>query len=337
MNSRVFWLAALIAAPLVHAAAFGQSGGTHSGEADDLECFIDDRWVGGQRGGYWPVRIELTNRGDDRAVTTAFLPYPAGRGGGRTPIVTKTVAAPAGQTTRFTLPIPLTSRRGDGELVIVADPLPDDGAVTPDDRDAEDLMEAAIPGLTHEVHPPAADNHAIRPPAALVVAGSGFDGTAFSVAATATTSSIEADSSRATERRSSAGTRGELLTLPAGALPETWLGWTTVDVAVISGSQLSELPEKVRDALRTWVVSGGRLVVTENPEDGSADEVEQQLSLGGEPGWTAVDAQVDLKLLRAFVNRRVLQEGAQFARETMGRSRRRPPQDDADLQEIWAA
>ena len=48
-------VAALAACPAD--SAFAQAGGeSQVMEAQDLRCVIDDRWVGGQRGGYWPIR-----------------------------------------------------------------------------------------------------------------------------------------------------------------------------------------------------------------------------------------------------------------------------------------
>ncbi|NNJ24577.1 hypothetical protein [Alienimonas chondri] len=274
------------------APAFAQSGSESRAESDDLECVIDDRWVGGQRGGYWPVRIALTNRGAACAVTAAYLPYQPRRGGGVMPTVTRTVALPAGADTRFTLPVPLTARRGDGEIVIVADPLPEDGVVAADPRSDDDLLDAAIRELSHEVHPPGADNNAIRTPAVLILEATPFDQDAFAHAAAVTVSEVEADSSRDANRRTSAGNRGDVLVLSPEALPETWLGFTTVDLIVVDGSRLSELSEGIVQSLRTWTAAGGTLVVADamrSDADPVPDGIESLLGAkAGSENWAAI-------------------------------------------------
>ncbi|QDT17733.1 hypothetical protein [Alienimonas californiensis] len=298
MTSRGFALLLIAALTLCRAApAPAQSGSESRSSSDDLECEFDDRWVGGTRGGYWPVRVRVTNRGAARAITVAFLPYESRRGGGRAMTVTRTLALPAGAATRFTLPVPLTAARGDGEVVVLADPLPEDGAVSADPRDPDDLLDAAVPGLIHEVHPPRSDLNAIHPPATLVIAGATADERAFRRVSWATTAAIEADSSRARERRTSGGGRGESLTLPPEALPETWLGFTTVDVIVADAPRLAALSDGARQAVRDWVAAGGTLTVMDamtNPADPLPAAALGALGLDDDlQGWTATAADGD--------------------------------------------
>ncbi|MFH5805937.1 hypothetical protein [Alienimonas sp. DA493] len=271
--------------------AGAQSGSVSRSSSDDLECEFDDRWVGGQRGGYWPVRVRLTNRGAARAVTVAFVPYESRRGGGRAMTVTRTVALPAGASTRFTLPVPLTAAWGDGEVAILADPLPEDGVVFADPRDADDLLEDAVPGLTHEVHPPRSDVSAVLPPATLVIGDTPADESAFQRAAATMLAAVEADPSRSTERRISGRSRGDGRTLPPDALPETWLGFTTVDVIVVDAPRLAELSEGTRQAVRDWLAAGGTVAVMnvmEDPAEPLPPAVRRALGLNDAPGgWTA--------------------------------------------------
>ena len=251
------------------APAAAQSGAERSElTADDLSCVVDDRWVGGQQGGYWPVRIALENRGPDRAVTAAFVPYESRRRGGRSPLTTRTVALTSGAGTRFTLLVPLTAERTDGELVFLADPLPPDGAIAPDDRDASDYLAGAIVGLTREIHPPRGDPAAVRPPATLILEGTPFDAGGYAAAVNAAVSRISADSGRLDWRRdAAAGGRGDLLTLPPAATPEVWLGFATVDLVVTDAGRLAELSERRLAALNTWLRAGGTLAIVAAAED----------------------------------------------------------------------
>ena len=263
------------------------------GTSEDLECAIDDRWVGGQRGGYWPVRIALTNRGAARSITAAYVPYESRRrGGGRAPLVTRTLALPAGASTRFTLPVPLTSTRADGELVIVADPLAADGAVAPDPRDAEELLAAAVPGLTREVHPPGADSNAVRGPSTLVLEGTPFELKKFLSASSRRIAEVESIADRSPARRTSAGYGTDGRALPATALPENWLGLVAVDLIVADGPRLASLTEGQAGALRDWLAAGGALAVTNattDPAEPLPEDARRALHLDGSgTAWRAV-------------------------------------------------
>ena len=251
------------------APAAAQSGAERSElTSDDLSCVVDDRWVGGQQGGYWPVRIVLENRGPDRAVTAAFVPYESRRRGGRSPLTTRTVALASGARTRFTLLVPLTAERADGELAFLADPLPPDGAIAPDDRDASGYFADAIVGLTREIHPPRGDPAAVRPPATLILDGTPFDAGGYAAAVGSAVSQVSADSGRLDWRRdAAAGGRGDLLTLPPAAMPEVWLGLTTVDLVVADAGRLGELSERSLAALNAWLRAGGTLAIVAPAED----------------------------------------------------------------------
>ena len=115
--------------------------------------------------------MELENLGPPRAVKAAFIPYEFQRGS-RAPLVTRTVALRAGGEARFTLCVPLISGRSDGRVVVVADPLPEDGGVEPDGRDGPALLNAAVPEFLFEAGPPRSDSNAIRSPSVLVLEGS---------------------------------------------------------------------------------------------------------------------------------------------------------------------
>ena len=330
--------AALLLAALAGAAAPAsgqQRGAVGEAEAADLRRVVDDRWVGGQRGGYWPVRVALENRGAARAVTCAFVPDEPRRGGGRMPLVTRTLAAPAGAALTFTLPVPLTAGGGGGELVFLADPLPDGGAVAPTGRDADDLRADAIPELTHEVHPPRADDEPIRRPAVLITEGSAFDGEAFGTAADTVTMLAADDAARPEWRRAVSGDRDDRLTLPPAALPDTWLGYTTVDLVVTDAARLGGLSEPVREALITWLHAGGAIVVVRDgtEEDGAAISPKATRLLGLDAvaaagGWEP--AEPDRAVLRGGAQALLRRAGEAVGQEFPGSFRPSPPYERED-------
>ncbi len=225
-------------------------------------------------------------------MTVAFVPYEFRRGG-RPPLVTRTVALPAGASTRFTLPVPLTSVRSDGRVVVVADPLSADGAVVADERDARTLLAAAIPEFVHEASPPTADSNAIRSPSVLVLEGAAFDRRGFSFAASAMLSDERSYVRRSSGRGTSGGHREDVLVLPSEALPETLAAFATVDVLVADPRTLAELPQGVRQAVRDWLAAGGTLAVADVLTDAAAPlpaATRRVLGLGPHSGddWVAV-------------------------------------------------
>ena len=244
----------------------------------DLEAEVRDDWVGGRRGGYWPVRVTLTNRGPARAVTAAFVPFADAAAPGRPAVVTKTVAVPAGETASFTLPVPLTARRGDGEALFVADPLPESGELPDARRDEADLIAAAIPGLTEEVGLPAASGQAINRPALLIAAATpptkeamlGFEAAARDAVRAVSDGD---DTARGPSRRTVSPDGETYAAVDPADWPRTWLGFTTVDLVLVTPEALGEMPADVRAALIDWLHAGGSVVVS---------------SAGGDAGWEAL-------------------------------------------------
>ena len=255
--TRTFLLTLAAAAALAPAAFARQAG--------DLEVEVRDEWVGGERGGYWPVRVSIKNLGPRRAVTAAFLPYEGRRGQRQPPSAVRTVTLDAGAATRFTLPLPLTAPNAAGVVVFVPGPAPGDGESVAISS-ADDLLTASIEAGTDEhsveVRPPRADGDPVRRPATLVLAGTPFEGEALLGAADVAVTAIERDSSRPDWRRDAASDRNVVAVLdPADGLPETWLPYTTIDLVVASPDTLRALGEEPRAALATWLLAGGAVAV----------------------------------------------------------------------------
>ena len=249
-------------------------------QAGDLEVEVRDDWVGGERGGYWPVRVSMRNLGPRRAVTAAFLPYEGRRGQRQPPSAVRTVILDAGAATRFTLPLPLTAPNAAGVVVFVPGPVPEDGESVPIPG-ADDLLAASVEAGTDEhtveVRPPRADEDPVRRPATLVLAGTPFEEEALLSAADVAVTAIERDSSRPDWRRDVASDRNVVAVVdPADGLPETWLPYTTVDLVVASPDTLRALGEEPRAALATWLLAGGAVAVVGD----AADAAEAERSLG---------------------------------------------------------
>ena len=232
-----------------------------SAEAADLIREVDAAWIGGHRGGYWPVRITLTNDGPARAVTAAFLPYGAANRPQRPPVVTRTDALPAGGTVSYTLPLPLTGGRRGGELAFLADPLPDSGEVPNVRRDEDDFVRGAIPDLSYQLTLPSASDEAINRPALLIAADAAPEMTGFEEACAALTGAVAADSSRPKWRDDVAVEKETFAAVPPELWPETWLGFTSVDIVAVTPESLVRLSPAARAALTTWLHAGGTVIV----------------------------------------------------------------------------
>ena len=263
---------AALALLLLPLAAAGQDA---AAPAADLEVDVRSDWVGGRRGGYWPVRVAVTNRGPARAVTAAFVPFEGAGDPDRPALVTRTVAVPAGATASFTLPVPLTARAGNGEVVFVADPLPESGELPADRRGEADLLAAAAPGLAATVTLPRAAGEAINRPALLIAAAAkppagAMDG--FENACGEAVAALGAIAERAAERKTVAADGETYAAVDPADWPRTWLGFTTVDLVLVTPAALAEMPADVRAALIDWLHAGGAVVVSGagDPTDGAA-------------------------------------------------------------------
>ena len=60
---------------LAHGAKQAEAtGDEYQVRGNDLVVLIDTRWAGNAHGGYYPIRIRLTNRAEDRVLTFRFTP-----------------------------------------------------------------------------------------------------------------------------------------------------------------------------------------------------------------------------------------------------------------------
>ena len=241
------------------------SGSEWNGSQDDLQVSVDYRWPGCRVGGYYPLRIRLTNRGPSRTIEAKYAPsnsYPV-------PTVTRRIKIDQNSTAPFTLLIPLVSSYGHGWLTF-ADETGD------------------LESLRHSLSLPEADLTNSRP-SLLVVSNRPIDCSAF-------------ESSASTTFGSSRSLTSDNELVSPSRLPENWLAYTGVDMIAIERDSLESLSNEKRAALTQWVHAGGSLivhVVGEKPK--ALTELDELLELHKSVdarGWVVMDQGLDGNPLR---------------------------------------
>ncbi|MCA9113617.1 MAG: hypothetical protein KDA79_00925 [Planctomycetaceae bacterium] len=222
------------------------SGSEFSLRGHDLVLSVDSRWAGGSRGGYYPVRINVLNRGPSREFTLQLLPVSEA-----TPRVLKTVVLEQNASTRVTLAAPMVGagtavelqvlykgRRLEGlsqHLVLtdVASTLSMGPAtmIVSETRRETRAIESALKGLINT------GNGSAHPGW-----GGGYYGGAYGgYAGYLPDADVEQ--------------------VPPRSLPAAWVNYTSLDLVVISLKDLATLDEGRRTALTAWLETGGNLVV----------------------------------------------------------------------------
>jgi hypothetical protein len=243
-------------------------------EGHDLQIHVDWRWVGGDSGGYYPLRIEAVNKGASRDVEFAFVCRDAGYSGAR-----RTLKLDAGATTHLTLLVPLARERASGQFQV-------------------SIGGEALEGMARSIALPDADTGDVRP-AILVISRSAPNLGPLEVAlpqvhqswtASNVPGTFPAASWAATVAMSwSARPSNHRIVAPEG-LPENWLAFSTVDLAVVTRSDLSELQSGQRRALLDWAAGGGTLIVTETDRLPADDpSLGKLLGLPTAAGWSLAE------------------------------------------------
>jgi len=218
---------------------------------------VDSRWAGGANGGYYPIRIRLTNLARPRQLEFVFSD--TGGNGSKEPTVTRQVLIDQNATQQFTLPIPLVSAGTYGQL-----------RVFENGRELDSLSQ-------HVALPDAQHGWADRP-ALLVISSTpaAVDCTKFEQAVESLTTA--GGSPRASwggpYGGASAPRTNDFQVIPPQMLPETWIDYTTLDIVAIPLEAFEKkMSAEARGALLKWVATGGTLVIYEvgKPAAESAD------------------------------------------------------------------
>ena len=266
------WLGLTVAVCLLLADAARLSANELQLDGHDLRVHVDSTWIGGMGGGYYPLRIEAINSGGQRALEFVFQPVDS-----TVPGATRTVALDAGATVRFTLLVPLARERASGQFLVRLNGEP---------------LEQMARSLTL----PDAEPGDYRP-AILVLAQPGTDPSRLDIAlnlanvqwkaafGTAANSMLPG-TSWASASANWATRPSNSLFLNSSRLPESWLGYSTVDLVFVSRREFTDLPAPQRRALLDWASSGGTLLLTSAGEGATDDTAwNELLAQTGKTAW----------------------------------------------------
>jgi hypothetical protein len=242
------------------------AAGTESARrAHDLQLAVDSRWAGGANGGYYPIRIRLTNLSRPRALEFVFSD--TGGGDSRLPTVSRQVMIDQNRTEQFTLPIPLVSRGANGQL-----------RVFENGRELDQLTQ-------HVALPDAQQGWGDRPSLLVVSPNPAAVDCARFEQAVESLVSAAGGGARGPWGYGSGGLRtNDFQVIPPQMLPESWIDYSALDVVAIPLAALEKIPGEARSALLKWVIAGGTLIVYEvgKPAGESAD-LARLLELGSRP------------------------------------------------------
>ncbi len=238
--SRWSLLALLLLAVVVPDGPLAAAGREVQVRGDDFLMVIDSRWPGCGHGGYYPIRVRITNLGPTRTVSLRF--DRSGNGGDEGPVsVTRTVRSEANSTQTTTLSVPIIGIPSSGLFSVFADGRRLDTfaqGMALADYSSSDQSRASLLVIS-----PVNED------------GTGFDSGAYNQAmASAARSSVHYGGYARTE---------DHVVLSPSALPDKWIDYSGVDYVAISQSALDSLSAGQRDSLLDWVMAGGNLIVYE--------------------------------------------------------------------------
>lgn len=220
-------------------------GTEYSMRAADLELSVDGRWAGCRNGGYYPLRIQLTNKSVDCVVTLEY----SGQIDPPIPTVRRTLGLAQNATANVTLSIPCAGAGTYGSLRVFKN-----GRLVKD--------------LTRQNVLPDMEFGTIRP-ALLVISPSNVDVDAFE---TAVTSTFTATTSTPYGGYSGTTTEDHEVVDPS-TLPDSWIDYSGLDIVALSLNVFGKLGNDERAAILKWVHCGGTLIVFDIGEPADESEV----------------------------------------------------------------
>ena len=224
--------------------AAGQSTERNS-PTHGIRIIYDSRWAGTRHGGYYPIRMRLTNTAETVEIQLKFLPDNAGE----LPIVEKPpfeLAANASED--VSLLIPLLGYGSSGRIEVRLD------------GERMELLETRImlPDVPYET----------PQPSLLVLSRNNINGEEFTKFAAAKSTSSYFNSP------------DDFASLPPVLLPKNWLGYSGLDYVAIPLPEFSRLGSEERSAILQWVRTGGQLIVFNTESDPSESaELAKRLEL----------------------------------------------------------
>ncbi|MSR57696.1 MAG: hypothetical protein EXS05_08490 [Planctomycetaceae bacterium] len=248
--------------------------------AYDLALTVDSRWAGGANGGYYPIRIRLTNTAGPRDLVFRFVD--TGAGDSKLPAVERRVHVDQNATLQFTLSVPLVGLNSMGELRIYEKGRP-------------------LADLTQHLGLPDAAPGSNDRPSLLVIHPSptAIDCSKFEEAVQALSGSADPIMARSGLRMRLVGASGssgvrsnDYQVIAPVMLPESWIDYSALDIVAIPLAAFDKLPAAARAALLAWTDAGGTLIVTDVGESPSqSKDLARLLDLSGRtndlPLWQA--------------------------------------------------
>ncbi len=249
----------LVALLIMHTSVVRATGKSYSKQAADLVLNVDSRWAGCGHGGYYPVRIRVTNRGLERDLTFRFSSVDQGLGA--LPTVRRSIRVALNSTARLTLSIPCVGEGSYGTLDVYQD-------------------GRLIKALSETLSLPDNLGHSTPRPALLIISPTNVDAEYFESAVTSMDSAAAASASSAYGYGGYGAIGEDHQVAGPETLPDSWIDYTGLDLVAVSLKTLAALRVEERTALLHWVHCGGNLIVSEVGEPvGQSRELARLLEL----------------------------------------------------------
>lgn len=231
-------------------------------QSQDLHLLVDSRWAGTVVGGYYPIRIQVENFGEDCQLTIRFTPYQ----NQELPIVERNnLQMASGSKALITLSVPMVGRGAIGNLEVEKN-----GVVV------EQLKRQL--SLAHWDH--RSERYSL-----LVITNDPIS-----------TGAAESGVHLRHGIESRMNLDMQILQQPR-LLPSLWIDYTGLDIVMVPIRVLAELDSDKRSAILQWAQTGGILVVYEVGEPGNAStELQSLLNLPDSNGWMPARIQERLSL-----------------------------------------
>lgn len=234
------------------------SGLEQVNQAWSLRVAFDSRWCGCGAGGYYPVRVKLTNLGAAREFTLTV---------GSGARVVKRIKLAQNETQFCTLSVPLVSNENYFSFAL--------------EENGLELKEFHVNfSIVRNVAPR---------PALLIVDHDGVSRTAFENGANLFAALNSGGSHY--------GYRSDDSEIVSGSmLPDHWIDYSGLDVLATSFTVFKSLPASVQSAILTWVETGGNLIVYDLPPDPSEIDLALQVKerAYAVEGWRPSDDVFDI-------------------------------------------
>ncbi len=201
---------------------------------DDLIVVVDTRWAGNSQGGYYPVRIRLTNRGEDRMLTFRFAPNES------LPVVEQTVQADQNATLQFTLSVPMVGHGAYGAVQIFSN-------------------GRELGSLTRNISLASVEQNTFERPALLVVSPTNVNCDYFEQAVDALRIQLSGGAGAGWGYGSLRA--ADHVVLPPASLPNQWIDYSGLDIVAVALDTLIGLDRERREAILSWTDCGGTLLV----------------------------------------------------------------------------